>query len=195
MVTGNRPYSGNDVFSSLLRRGVGKSAVDKALDQLVKENKIVVKLNGKQKRYCVGQPAAAAADQEEIQSIDEELSKTNEALREVLRKYAQSEAELKKLRRTCSLDEAQRRVAELEKTVSELKSRLEQALKDFGDVSAEDRERVKENYEMFAREYRKRKRICTDMLDSILEGCSQTKMALFESMGIETDESVNMPSL
>jgi len=195
MATANRPFSGNDVFSSLQRHGVGKSTVEKSLDELAKENKIVMKLNGKQKIYCVTQPDSTVEDQQKIQSIDEELFKTNEALRQIEHKYKQSEAELKILQSTYSLKEAEHKVAEMEKIVSELKFRVDQITKKTGNVSEKDREQVTKVYEKINKEYRKRKRICMDILDSILENCPKTKKALFEEIGIETDESVGMPSL
>jgi len=196
MVKANRPFSANDVFSNLQRHGVGKSAVEKALDQLVKDNKVFMKLNGKQKIYCVVQPDSTAEDQNEIQSIDEELVKTNEALREVERKYKESEVEVKTLQGTYSTEEAKRKVAEMEKAVSELKSQLDQMSKTSGNVvSLKDRGQVKKEYEKVTKEYRKRKRMCTDILDSILENCPKPKKALFEEIGIETDESVGMPAL
>lgn len=196
MVTANRPFSGNDVFSNLQRQGIGKSAVEKALDQLVKENKIFMKLNGKQKIYCVVQPDSTAEDQKEIQSIDEELVKITEALREVERKYKQSEIEVKTLQSTCSIEEIKSKVSETEKIILELKSHLEKMSKTGGNVvSLKDREKVKKEYETVTKEYRKRKRMCTDILDSILENCPKPKKALFEEIGIETDESVAMPAL
>ncbi|XP_025204448.1 homologous-pairing protein 2 homolog isoform X1 [Melanaphis sacchari] len=196
MATANRPFSGNDVFSNLQRQGVGKSAVEKALDQLVKENKIFMKLNGKQKIYCVVQPDSTAEDQNEIQSIDEELVKVTETLREVERKYKQSEIEVKTLQNTYSTEEVKRKVSEMEKVVSDLKSQLDVVSKTSGNVvSSKDREKVKKEYETMTKEYRKRKRMCTDILDSILENCPKPKKALFEEIGIETDESVGMPAL
>jgi len=197
MVKANRPFSSNDVFSNLQRHGVGKSAVEKTLDQLVKDSKIFMKLNGKQKIYCVVQPDSTAEDQNEIQSIDEELMKINEALREVERKYKESEIEVKTLQGTYSTEEAKSKVAEMEKTVSELKSQLDQMSKtSAGNVmSLKDRGQVKKEYETVTKEYRKRKRMCTDILDSILENCPKPKKALFEEIGIETDESVGMPAL
>lgn len=196
MVKANRPFSSNDVFSNLQRHGVGKSAVEKALDQLVKDNKIFMKLNGKQKIYCVVQPDSTVEDQNEIQSIDEELLKINEALLEVGRKYKESEIEVKTLQGTFSTEEAKRKVAEMEKTISGLKSQLDQMSKTSGNVvSLKDRGQVKKEYETVTKEYRKRKRMCTDILDSILENCPKPKKALFEEIGIETDESVGMPAL
>lgn len=196
MATTNRPFSSNDVVLNL--QGMGKSAVDRALEQLTKENKIVMKLNGKQKIYCVVQPDWTAADQQEIQSVDEELLKTDEALREVERKYKQSEAELKTVRGTCSVEEAARKVAETEKSVSELSRQLAERKEASGAstvISAKDMELVKKDYEKYTKEYKRRKRMCTDMLDAILENCLKTKKALYEEIGIETDASAGMPAL
>lgn len=197
MATANRPFSGNDVFSNLQRQGVGKSSVDKALDQLIKEKKIIMKLNGKQKIFCVVQPDSTTEDQKEIQSIHEELLKTNVALEQIQREYKESEIEVKKLQNTCSIEEIERKVAEMEIIISDLKSQLnELSSKNNGnEISEKDKEQIKKNYEKFTKEYRKRKRMCTDILDSILENCPKPKKALFEEIGIETDESVKMPSL
>lgn len=196
MTTANRPFSGNDVFSNVQRQGVGKSAVDKALDQLVKENKIVMKLNGKQKIYCAMQPDSAAEDQKEIQLIDEELLKINETLRNVELKYKQSELEVKSLQGTLSTEEVERQVAEKKKIVTALKIQLDQLNQNSGNVVSEkDKQQLKKDYENITKEYRKRKRMCMDLLNSILENYPKPKRALFEEIGVETDESVGMPSL
>lgn len=195
MTMANRPYSGNDVFSNLQRQGIGKSAVDKALDQLVKEKKLFMKLNGKQKIYCVVQPDSTAVDQKEIQSIDEELLATNEALRQIKRKYKESEVEVKALQSTYSTEEAARTLAEMEKNITELKMQIAQLTEIHGNVPEKDKEQVKKDFEKVTKEYKKRKRLCTDVLDSILENCPKTKKVLFEEIGIETDENVGMPSL
>lgn len=197
MTTANRPFSSNDVFSIFQKQGVGKSAVEKALEQLVKDNVLYMKLNGKQKVYCVVQPETTEQDQIEIRSMHEELLQINLVLREVERKYKESESHVKTLRNTCSAAEAKLKVVEMEKTVAELRSKLDCIKpKDTGVVVSEkDRELVRKNYEKYTKEYRKRKRMCTNILDSILENCPKTKKALYEEIGIETDESVGMPSL
>jgi len=142
------------------------------------------------------QPDSTVEDQNEIQSIDEELLKINEALLEVGRKYKESEIEMKTLQGTFSTEEAKRKVVEMEKTVSGLKSQLDHMSKTSGNAaSLKDRGQVKKEYETVTKEYRKRKRMCMDILDSILENCPKPKKALFEEIGIETDESVGMPAL
>lgn len=198
MISANRPFSSNDVFSNLQKQGVGKSAVEKALEQMVKENVLYMKLNGKQKVYCVVQPEMTEQDKIEIRSMDEELLQINLVLREVERKCKETEVEVKSLRNTCTMAEAKLKVAEMEETVAQLKSQLD-CIKESKHtdvhVSEKDRELVRKNYEKYTKEYRKRKRMCTNILDSIMENCPKTKKALYDEIGIETDESVNMPSL
>lgn len=196
MIMANRPFSGNDVFSSVQRLGVGKLAVDKVLDQLVKENKIVMKLNGKQKIYCAIQSDSAIEDLKEIQLIDEELLKINETLHNVELQYKQSEVEVKALQGTHSTEEVERQVAEKRKNVIELKIKLDQLSQNTAHIVLEkDKQQVKKDYEQITKEYRKRKRMCMDILDSILENCPKSKKALFEEIGVETDENVGIPSL
>lgn len=198
MKTANRPFSSNDVFSNLQRQGVGKASVDKVLEQLTKEKKIVMKLNGKQKIYCVVQPDSTAEDQKEIQSVDEELLKTNMELDQVERMYKESENEMKKFQNICSVEEIKCKITETETIISDLKSQLRKFCSENHSndkISEKDRGQVKKDYEKCTKEYRKRKRMCMDILDSILENSPKPKKALFEEIGIETDESVNMTSL
>lgn len=198
MTKANRPFSANDVISGVQRQGVGKSAVEKALNQLVEENQLVLKMNGKQKIYCATQPDSTAEDQRDVQLMDEELLKTDLAFREVERKYKQSEAEVKMIQGTHTVEELKRKLAEVEEMVEALRERKKRLSEAAGGGTAmpeKEKDQVKKDYEKYAKEYKKRKRLCTDVLDSILENCPKTKKVLFEEIGVETDESVDMPSL
>lgn len=46
------------------------------------------------------------------------------------------------------------------------------------------------DYEKYLSSYRKRKRICMDIVDNIMEGCSKPKKKLVDEIGIETDDQV-----
>lgn len=206
MKSANRPFSGNDVFSRLQRHGVGKSAVDKALDQLVRENELYVKVYGKQRVYCAVQPDdGAGADAGAEAAADAELAAVEAAVRDAERRYRQSEAELRSVRAERTVDELRRDVAGLEKAVAACRARLDGLVRERKAAAAAGagaeaaspaaKELAKKDYERVAREYRKRKRACTDILDSILENCPKTKKALFEEIGVETDEAAGMPAL
>ena len=57
-------------------------------------------------------------------------------------------------------------------------------------VSAGDFKKVEQVKTKHVSEWRKRKRMCSDMLEAILEGYPKTKKALLEDIGIEADEDV-----
>lgn len=50
------------------------------------------------------------------------------------------------------------------------------------------KEQVQKDYDRMLALYRKRKRICLEMLDSILESYPKKKANLYEEVGIESDE-------
>lgn len=52
------------------------------------------------------------------------------------------------------------------------------------------RESTMKDHEAAVSLYRKRKRMCTDILDAILESYPHSRKKLYEEIGIETDESV-----
>lgn len=52
------------------------------------------------------------------------------------------------------------------------------------------KKKVQEEYEKRLTVYKKRKRMCLDMLDAILENYPKTKKQLYEEVGLETDEDV-----
>lgn len=52
------------------------------------------------------------------------------------------------------------------------------------------KKKVQEEYEKRLATYKKRKRMCLDMLDAILENYPKTKKQLYEEVGLETDEDV-----
>ena len=77
----------------------------------------------------------------------------------------------------------------------EIASRTEKlaALKRLsGNVTADERRRVQEQHGRRVVEWRKRKRIATDIIDAIMEGYPKKKKDLLEEIGLETDEEVGV---
>jgi 26S proteasome regulatory subunit (ATPase 3-interacting protein) len=68
-----------------------------------------------------------------------------------------------------------------------MESKLKDVSKNKIKLSAADFKKACAIKEKTASELRKRKRICVDMLDQILEGYPKGKKALLEEVGVETD--------
>lgn len=68
----NRPYSANDVVQNMHKEH-GKSAVQKALDDLVRQGAICEKLYGKQKIYCIKQSDVDSVGENELKDLESEV--------------------------------------------------------------------------------------------------------------------------
>lgn len=59
----------------------------------------------------------------------------------------------------------------------------------FEQMDPKDLAKFQHDRERFLQEYTKRKRICMNLIDAILEGYPKTKQKLIEDTEIETDEA------
>ncbi|XP_015512441.1 homologous-pairing protein 2 homolog [Neodiprion lecontei] len=183
----NRPYSANDITSNL--QEFSKANVHKALDNLVESKKIFEKIYGKQKVYCVVQDGTQ--EPEEFMRIQRELDLylpqiTSKKL-ELERELRSKEAELAALKSSLSLTEAKNENTRLLNSIKKMEDELETIIskngsENFGEVKTCLLKKI-ENY---TREYSKRKRLCAEIIESILEGFPGTKKGLYEEIGIET---------
>ncbi|XP_046753072.1 homologous-pairing protein 2 homolog [Diprion similis] len=183
----NRPYSANDVTSNL--QEFSKVNVQKALDKLVNSEKIFEKIYGKQKIYCVVQEATQ--EPEELMRIQMELDRhltevTSKKL-EVERELRSKEAELAALKSGLSITEAKDEKSRLLNSIKKMEDKLETIVSKNGSENlGEVKKCVLKKTDNYTREYSKRKRLCAEMIESILEGFPGTKKGLYEEIGIET---------
>lgn len=187
----NRPFSANDLVSNL--KDYGKSAIQKGLDDLVSKGKVLEKVYGKQKVYCIVQNDQNV-DPDKLRDEMDQMEKTilnlSETLQSQEQKIKNTEFELKNLANSMTTEEAKKEKEKLEKEVDRLKTKLK-ALSEVGTpISPEEKSRIEKEHEKYMKEYRKRKRICMEIIDSILEGYPKKKKDLIEELGIETDEEV-----
>ncbi|NP_001154951.1 homologous-pairing protein 2 homolog [Nasonia vitripennis] len=183
----NRPYSAIDLASTLDKEKHGKSAIQKSLDKLVDSGKIFVKVNAKQKVYCVKQ--ASNQNLEELKRIERELqTHSNEQikkLQELENEVRSHEVTLNSLKCGMSLEEAQKQQKRLEEVTGKLSTMLDELMESSGteDLS-EVKKKAESSLSLYNREYTKRKRMCNDVLDCILESYPGTKKQLFSEIGI-----------
>jgi len=192
----NRPYSTQDVFMNLHKEH-GKPVIQRVIDQLVLDNLLKEKVNGKQKCYVINQENLPTASESELAALDVECAKLSEQLNCGQTKMKKNQARVLQLAAEITTQEA---VEQLEKVKSEnveLSARLER-LKGQGEViSAKDKKMILKNHEEMMTMWRKRKRMCSDILDAVLESWPKSKKDLYEEIGIETDEEagVKMPKI
>uniref|UniRef100_A0A8C5JUC7 Homologous-pairing protein 2 homolog n=1 Tax=Jaculus jaculus TaxID=51337 RepID=A0A8C5JUC7_JACJA len=175
----NRPYSAQDVFRNLQREhGLGKAAVVKALEQLAQQGRIREKTYGKQKIYF--------ADQDQFDTV------SDADFHRLHAKIVALTAKVQSLQQSCRhmeiTPEMQREIQELRKECACYTERLKNIKAATNHVTPEEKEKVYSERQKYCKEWRKHKRMATELCDAILEGYPKSKKQFFEEVGIETDE-------
>ncbi|XP_072385858.1 homologous-pairing protein 2 homolog [Diabrotica undecimpunctata] len=186
----NRPFSAHDIQSGV-KGDFGKSAVQKALDFLVKKEQVREKAYGKQKVYCIVQGTSESASnlREKLLEMDREINEINMKLKGVSEQYKTKSKLISDAKGKISLSSALHQKANIEQQTEEIKNKLNQySGKEL--VCPQKKSQVLKEYEKFLKETKKRRRIGMDMLNAILENYPKTKKHLFEDIGIETDDDV-----
>lgn len=189
----NRPYSANDIFLNL-HKEIGKTQLQKTLDQLVEQQKIKEKLYGKQKIYVVIQDNSSKENiDKEIQELDQNIMALSGKVNSAEQDLKIKEDLVKQLNTMVSIEEAKDNIVNLECSITKLKEKLN-ILTDnkTPPISNDEREKILKDHGQLTKEWRKRKRICMDILNSILENYPKSKKDLLEEIGLETDEDVNV---
>ncbi|XP_056367870.1 homologous-pairing protein 2 homolog [Oenanthe melanoleuca] len=185
----NRPYSAQDAFGNLQRdHGLGKAAVVKALEQLAQQGRVREKTYGKQKIYFADQEQLPAASDAELRGLDGEIAARSAQLQALQQSCRQMEAELKDLSSSMTTPEIAKEIEALKKDCASCTEKLERIKSATNHVTPEEKEKVCREQQLYRREWRRRKRMATELLDAILEGYPKSKKQFFEEVGIETDE-------
>ncbi|XP_062875175.1 homologous-pairing protein 2 homolog [Trichomycterus rosablanca] len=194
----NRPYSAQDVFGNLQKQhGLGKTAVVKAMEQLAQDGKIREKVYGKQKIYFADQSQFADVSDADLKKMDLEISDLNSQVATVNQSCRQLDTELKELNSSLTTAEMLKQITELRAECESYTARLQNIKSATSHVTPEEREKVYKERNLYVKEWKKRKRLATDMMGSILEGYPKSKREFLEEVGIETDEDhkVTVPNI
>lgn len=80
------------------------------------------------------------------------------------------------------------------KECDDLRRRLSSLKSCSNIVSQKEKNIIADKHSTYCKEWKKRKRMCNEMLNVVLESYPKTKKALLEEAGIETDEDVGIDS-
>ncbi|KAK5855917.1 hypothetical protein PBY51_007550 [Eleginops maclovinus] len=185
----NRPYSSQDVFCNLQKQhGFGKTAVVKAMELLALEGKIKEKTYNKQKIYFADQSQFKDVDDAELKAMDAQISQLSADVQSTTQSCRQLDAELKELSSSLTTEEMISEIKELKKECSGYRARVEKIKSATNHVTPEEKEKVYKDRNVYVKEWKKRKRLASDMMNSILEGYPKSKKQFLEEVGVETDE-------
>uniref|UniRef100_A0A3P8NLL5 Homologous-pairing protein 2 homolog n=1 Tax=Astatotilapia calliptera TaxID=8154 RepID=A0A3P8NLL5_ASTCA len=185
----NRPYSAQDVFSNLQKQhGLGKTAMVKAMELLALEGKIKEKIYGKQKIYFADQAQFKDVNDADLKAIDHQISELSEEVQSLTQSCRQLDAELKELNSSLTTEEMVSEIQELKAECSGYRARLEKIKSASNHITPEEKDKVYKERDLYVKEWKKRKRLASDMTNAILEGYPKSKKEFLEEVGVETDE-------
>ncbi|KAM9844215.1 homologous-pairing protein 2 homolog [Aulostomus maculatus] len=185
----NRPYSAQDVFGNLQKQhGLGKTAVVKAMELLAVEGKIKEKTYGKQKIYFADQAQFKDVNDADLKAMDSQISELSAELQTLTQSCRQLDAELKELNSSLTTEEMTSEIQELKTECSGYQARLDKIKSATNHVTPEEKEKVYKERNVYVKEWRKRKRLASDMINTILEGYPKSKKEFLDEVGVETDE-------
>ncbi|KAJ8264646.1 hypothetical protein GJAV_G00151990 [Gymnothorax javanicus] len=192
----NRPYSAQDVFCNLQKEhGLGKTAVVKAVELLAQQGKIKEKIYGKQKIYFSDQSQFTDVSDTELKDMDSRISELNNLVQTESQSCRQVDSELKALSTSLTTKEMISEIEELTRECALYRERLANIKSASNHVTPEEKDKIYKEQNMFAKEWKKRKRLATDMMGAILEGYPKSKKQFLEEVGIETDEDCKVTPL
>ncbi|XP_028311731.1 homologous-pairing protein 2 homolog [Gouania willdenowi] len=189
----NRPYSAQDVFCNLQKQhGFGKTAVVKAMELLALEGKIKEKIYGKQKIYFADQAQFKDVKDSDLKAMDGQISELNAEVQALTHSCKQLDSELKELNSTLTTEEMTSQIQELKAECTGYTARLEKIKTATNHVTPEEKEKVYKARDVYVKEWKKRKRLASDMMNAILEGYPKSKKEFLDEVGVETDEDMKV---
>ncbi|KAK9915390.1 hypothetical protein WJX75_008557 [Coccomyxa subellipsoidea] len=193
----NRPYNAQGVTDHLAQYGVKKTQAQKALDTLSEANKIICKEFGKTKIYMALQDSGEDLTKEEMEALQQQTAQLTEKIKSSGSSLQRAQKELKDLQCTLTAEQIQSRIDELRNQWEETHARLGPLRSSTKLVTAAERQAVEKAFSEAMDHWAKRKRMFKAMWDQVSENIDQNVMELWEEMGVETDEAVdlNLPSM
>eukprot|EP01098_Paradermamoeba_levis_P005720 TRINITY_DN2398_c0_g1_i1.p1 TRINITY_DN2398_c0_g1~~TRINITY_DN2398_c0_g1_i1.p1 ORF type:complete len:228 (-),score=66.07 TRINITY_DN2398_c0_g1_i1:135-818(-) len=183
----NRPYNIQTLVTNL-HESVSKKQAETVLDALVKKGKITEKEFGKTKIYWSNQQELPDVDKEGLAKLEDQIEELKELKQTLAEEVKNKTAEYKKVAAAPKTAELDEQIQLLEKENQELSTRLAALQKGTKMVSPESRAKVKKAHEAALTAYKKRKRMCMEMINQIQEVNDKSLKALMEDVGLETDE-------
>uniref|UniRef100_A0A8I3WHA6 Homologous-pairing protein 2 homolog n=1 Tax=Callithrix jacchus TaxID=9483 RepID=A0A8I3WHA6_CALJA len=166
--------------------------VVKTLEQLAQQGKIKEKMYGKQKIYFADQDQFDMVSDADLRGLDAKIVALTAKVQSLQQSCRYMEAELKELSSALTTPEMQKEIQALKKECAGYRERLKNIKAATNHVTPEEKEQVYRERQKYCKEWRKRKRMATELSDAILEGYPKSKKQFFEEVGIETDEDCNV---
>ncbi|KAI9281570.1 Tat binding protein 1-interacting [Sporodiniella umbellata] len=180
----NRPFGATDIFQNL-HATCPKSHIIKALDHLVKEEKLITKVYGKSTIYAVKQNLESDSGTNDAQRIRVAIQETLESLETIERENKALKSKIRPP--TLTKEKALDLVQHYQKENQRLRERIDTIQKESVIIPVEKRKRVEEQVEQNRTLWKKRRRMFKTIFDTVTEHMPGNPKEFKEALGIEED--------
>lgn len=186
----NRPYIHLNVFDNLTGKGIGvkKSYVAKALEELAAEGKLTEKINGKAKVYYAEQDSLEQLTPEQLAEIDKQCKQMEDEINQQNAQMRQDESDIKSIEATPTDSQLDSLLADAEKQFKAKSAQLHDCQTSSGSMTTDAIASIQLRFNNCFNEWKKRKTLCMDMLETVCENLSATPKKYMNDVGMESDE-------
>eukprot|EP00038_Savillea_parva_P009282 m.182481 g.182481 ORF g.182481 m.182481 type:complete len:211 (-) comp15538_c0_seq1:48-680(-) len=191
LVSQNRPWNVTGLCLNL-HKAVGKTAAEQVLEKLSKDDNgpIVELTNGKQKIYYARQTGDVS--ESDLAAIDQEIAKKKTTLAQLKKETSELAAREATLSSEPTDTDLSIEVEAVGKANHADRQRLAELKEKAGSMSPKKLKNIKAEHAKRVAQWRKRKRMCNDIIDQVLESGNKKQKDLIEEMGLETDADVGV---
>jgi hypothetical protein len=158
-----------------MRSEIKKGLVQKIMDKLVDEEHLIAKQYNSM-IYLVNQKIFKEISEDEIRGVDEELDKIKNDLDVVKLENTKLQNDFKNLNTTITNEELDKKLLDLRKETNEMEKLFKKI--ESGNIIKIPEEKVKEAENTYNKElnnYKKIKRVCNNILESLADGFEMKK--------------------
>lgn len=193
MRAANRPYSAINVYDNL-HGAVPKASVPRILDKLCEGETPVLRSKeyGKFKIYWPDQSAFGAISQSDIDAVNREGTELGNTAAQTTIRRKDLTAQVAALSTAMTDEDLEIALAEARNTTAELRRKLETLQGSTVLVKPEERAAAVATFERYRKGWVDRKRMVTDVINSMSEGLEKKPSVIANDVGVESDESVKL---
>lgn len=126
--------------------------------------------------------------QKDIRGLEQECARLREELKLKETRLREIEMELRRITAEPTTMEAETEKEDLEKCVELMREKVDRIRNKSVQIDPKEKKSIEDKYSKYVTGYRKRKKMCNEIIDAIMESYPKTKKHLIDEIGIETDE-------
>jgi 26S proteasome regulatory subunit (ATPase 3-interacting protein) len=188
----NRPFSVTSLGDEL-HGEYPKAALQKALDALTADGRVICKLCGKTtKLYFPNQEGLPVASPKQLAQMDSDLDELRERAAEMHQRLDELRRQKAVLTATKPLPELIAYRDSLIRKVADEAERRDELVRAAEGITPEDADRYQKEFRTRCEQWRTRRNKCMEIIDTLCEAADKKPAQIIEELELETDEALGL---